>query len=61
MSAYVEPILKLLIEKTNIDIFVNLDRYVERISISINKIINTAKNTVFTDLSNKKDRRLLVK
>ena len=61
MRAYVEPILKLLIDFIIIDNLDKLENNNDLIdnSISNNKII--ANNIVFIDLSNKKEIKLLVK
>ena len=61
MRAYVDPILKLLIDIIIIDNLDNLENNNDLIdnSISNNKVI--AKNIVFIDLSNKKEIKLLVK
>ena len=61
MRAYVDPILKLLIARIIVDNFEKLEKSNDLIDISIiNKII-IAKNIVLTDLSNKKEIKLLVK
>ncbi len=61
MRAYVEPILKLLIDiiiTENLEMFAKGD---ERINNSIISNIKNARNIVLTDLSNKKDSKLLVR
>ena len=61
MSVQVDPILKLLIACKIKDILENLENNNERIESSISNNIITAKNIVLTDLSNKKEIKLLVK
>ena len=61
IRAYVEPILKLLIEIIIIDNFVKFDKSVVLIEISIINNIRIASNIVLIDLSNKKDNILFVK
>ena len=58
ISAYVEPILKLFIDNIIIE---NLDIKEDRIDSSIVKTIRIARNIVLNDLSNRKERKLLVK
>ena len=61
MSAQVEPILKLFIAnniKDNLEKLENIDILIITSIINTNKI---DKNIVLTDLSNKKEIRLLVK
>ncbi len=61
MRAYVEPILKLLIACKITNIFENLNNDIDRIDNSIINNIKIARKTVFTDLSNKNEIKLLVK
>ena len=61
MSAYVEPIRKLLTAKIIRDNLDNLDRVNDCIDSSIIITIVIDKNIVFTDLSNKNEIKLLVK
>tara|TARA_Y100001968_G_scaffold280278_1_gene276673 strand:+ start:412 stop:597 length:186 start_codon:yes stop_codon:yes gene_type:complete len=61
MSAYVEPILKLLAECRKIVNFEDLGKINKLMNISVNITIRNAKNIVLTGLSNKNDNRLLVK
>ena len=58
IRAYVEPILKLFIETTKIE---NFDIREALIDNSIINNIIIARKIVLTDLSNKKERKLLVK
>ena len=55
-----EPILKLFIDIINIENFEILDIRCDLIESSIINIINIPRNIVLSDLSNKKDRKLLV-
>tara|TARA_B100001250_G_scaffold407777_1_gene429098 strand:- start:476 stop:661 length:186 start_codon:yes stop_codon:yes gene_type:complete len=61
MSAYVEPILKLFIEIKIIENLECLENNKDLIDSSINNNNVKAKNIVFTDLSNKKEIKVLVK
>ena len=61
ISAYVEPILKLFIDITIKDNLENLYIREDLIDNSITNNIITARNIVLIDLSNKKERKLLVK
>ena len=61
MRAQVEPILKLLIASINIDIFEKPEKNKDLIDISMINNIENAKKIVLTDLSKKKDIKLLVK
>ncbi len=61
MSAYVDPIRKLLTAKIIRDNLDNLERVNDCIDSSIIITIVIDKNIVFTDLSNKNEIKLLVK
>ena len=61
IRAYVEPILKLLIDNKIVDKLENPDKSDNLIKSSIIITIKIASNIVLNDLSNKKESRLLVK
>ena len=61
MRAYVEPILKLLIDINTTANLEKLDIRADRIDNSIINNIKIARNIVLIDLSNKNDIKLLVK